>query len=228
VLTRLASSSYTAPDNTGIAAIESALSTNLDVAVSTRLASSSYTAPDNADIAAIKAKTDNLPASPAATGDAMALSGDFTATMKTSLDASTPASVQNIVAQTADIGARIPANLVMSAGKIWALDGNGNPIAPESETAAIKSKTDNLPTSPAATGDIPTTAEIADKVLGRNLAGGADGGRVVRDALRFGRNKVVIAAGVVTVYAEDDTTVAWTGTVTTDSEALPITGVDPA
>lgn len=42
---------------------------NLDVAVSTRLASGSYTAPDNAGITAIKAKTDNLPASPAATGD---------------------------------------------------------------------------------------------------------------------------------------------------------------
>lgn len=42
---------------------------NLDAQVSTRLATSGYTAPDNADIAAIKAKTDNLPAAPAAVGD---------------------------------------------------------------------------------------------------------------------------------------------------------------
>lgn len=53
---------------------------NLDAAVSTRLAAGSYTAPDNAtisaiagyvdtEVAAIKAKTDNLPASPAATAD---------------------------------------------------------------------------------------------------------------------------------------------------------------
>jgi hypothetical protein len=42
---------------------------NIDAQVSTRLASASYTAPDNSDIAAIKAKTDNLPAAPAATGD---------------------------------------------------------------------------------------------------------------------------------------------------------------
>ena len=41
----------------------------IDAAVSTRLASASYTAPANSDIAAVKAKTDNLPASPAATGD---------------------------------------------------------------------------------------------------------------------------------------------------------------
>lgn len=42
---------------------------DLDATVSSRLASSGYTAPDNTDIAAIKAKTDNLPASPAATSD---------------------------------------------------------------------------------------------------------------------------------------------------------------
>jgi hypothetical protein len=41
----------------------------VDAAVSSRLASSAYTAPANSDVAAIKAKTDNLPAAPAATGD---------------------------------------------------------------------------------------------------------------------------------------------------------------
>lgn len=46
---------------------------NLDAAVSSRLASGSYTAPDNANIGAIKAKTDNLPGSPAAVGSAMTL-----------------------------------------------------------------------------------------------------------------------------------------------------------
>jgi hypothetical protein len=37
-----------------------------DAAISSRLAGASYTAPDNASVAAIKAKTDNLPAAPAA------------------------------------------------------------------------------------------------------------------------------------------------------------------
>lgn len=46
---------------------------NLDVTVGSRLSTAGYTAPDNAGIAAIKAKTDNLPATPAATGDAMSL-----------------------------------------------------------------------------------------------------------------------------------------------------------
>lgn len=54
------------------AAVRSNLATELgriDAATSTRLAGSAYTAPANSDIAAIKAKTDALPASPAATGD---------------------------------------------------------------------------------------------------------------------------------------------------------------
>ena len=42
---------------------------NLDASVSSRLAGSAYTAPANSDISAIKAKTDNLPASPAAVSD---------------------------------------------------------------------------------------------------------------------------------------------------------------
>lgn len=60
------------------------LGANIDTTVSSRLASGSYTAPDNAtisaiagyvdtEVAAIKAKTDNLPAAPAATGDIVAL-----------------------------------------------------------------------------------------------------------------------------------------------------------
>lgn len=77
VSTRLASASYTAPTAAPTAAqnasaVRSELSTELgrvDAAVSTRLASSAYTAPANSDITSIKAKTDNLPASPAATGD---------------------------------------------------------------------------------------------------------------------------------------------------------------
>lgn len=44
---------------------------NINATISSRLASASYTAPDNADILLIKAKTDNLPGSPAAVGSVM-------------------------------------------------------------------------------------------------------------------------------------------------------------
>ena len=70
VNTRLATSGYTAPDNSGISAVK-AKTDNLpadpasNTQVNTRMAAASYTAPDNAGISAIKAKTDNLPAVPA-------------------------------------------------------------------------------------------------------------------------------------------------------------------
>lgn len=75
------------------------------------------------------------------------------------------------------------------------------------------------------------TASIADRVLGRSIAGGADSGRVVRDALRALRNKVELtpsgAPTALTVYAEDDTTPAWTGTVGTSARDA-LASVDPA
>jgi uncharacterized protein YeeX (DUF496 family) len=74
---------------------------------------------------------------------------------------------------------------------------------------------------------LPTSAEVADKVLLRNLAGGSDGGRTVQDALRFNRNKFTIAGGVLTVYEEDDTTIAWTAAIT-QTAGDPVTGSDPA
>jgi hypothetical protein len=77
------------------------------------------------------------------------------------------------------------------------------------------------------TAAAPTTAQIADKVLLRNLAGGSDGGRTVQDALRFNRNKFTIAGGVLTVYEEDDTTIAWTAAIT-QTAGDPVTGSDPA
>jgi hypothetical protein len=75
--------------------------------------------------------------------------------------------------------------------------------------------------------DAPTATANADALLGRNIAGGSNGGRTVKDALRVSRNKVVVSATTITVYAEDDTTIAWTGTLTTDAAAIPITAVAP-
>lgn len=105
----------------------------------------------------------------------------------------------------------------------------------QTTATAINTKTTNLPAAPAAVGDIPTTAQIADKYLDRSLAGGVDAvgtnARSVRNALRAVRNKVafdVPVAGQFTVYAEDDVTVAYTGTYSRSATAdNPLTGVDP-
>jgi hypothetical protein len=73
----------------------------------------------------------------------------------------------------------------------------------------------------------PTSAEVADRVLGRAIAGGADGGRTVGQALAALRNRVARAGSTLTVYAADDTTALWSSTLTTDPTAEPITGADP-
>jgi hypothetical protein len=99
--------------------------------------------------------------------------------------------------------------------------------AVDTEIAAIKAKTDNLPAAPAAVGDIPTAVQNADALLGRNIAGGSSAGRTVTSALRRLRNRIAIAAGTMTTYAEDDTTPDHTAAVTT-AAGNPITEIDPA
>lgn len=101
----------------------------------------------------------------------------------------------------------------------------------DTEIAAIKAKTDNLPAAPAAVGDIPTANQNADAVIARNIAGGSSTGRTVGQALASLRNKVafnVPVAGQFTVYATDDTTALWTGTYTASAGADPVTALDPA
>jgi hypothetical protein len=76
-----------------------------------------------------------------------------------------------------------------------------------------------------------TTAErgdIADKILGRNVSGGSDTGRTVKQALHFLRNKWTVSSSTLTVYDTDDTTSSWTATVASTPGADPITGNDPA
>ena len=95
-------------------------------------------------------------------------------------------------------------------------------------TQAIEAKTDLIPASPAAVGDIPTAVENADALLGRNVSGGSSTGRTVKQALHVLRNKSAVAAGTLTVYDTDDATSSWTATVSSDAAADPITGIDPA
>jgi hypothetical protein len=67
---------------------------------------------------------------------------------------------------------------------------------------------------------------IADRMLLRSIAGGADSGRSVGQALYVLRNRVDATSSVGTVYRVDDTTSAWTFSTTT--AAHPIASVDPA
>ncbi len=70
---------------------------------------------------------------------------------------------------------------------------------------------------------------VADATLARNIAGGSSTGRTVYQALAVLRNKVDAAGtpGSLLVYAIDDTTILWSGTLTSSAGADPIVTLDP-
>lgn len=155
--------------------------------------------------------------------------GDIFARLGAPAGASMSADIAAVKSQTAaietDTGTDLPATLSTIAGYL------------DTEIAAIKAKTDNLPASPAAVGSAMTLTSgerdaVADAMLDRNMATGTDSGsptvRTVRQALRFLRNKWSISGTALTVTKEDDATASWTSTVTATAGADPITGNDPA
>lgn len=132
-------------------------------------------------------------------------------------DAITAAKVAADVTTEIQTGLATAANLAIVAGYL------------DTEIAAIKAKTDNLPAAPAATGDIPTATQNADALLNRDMSAVSDtNARSPLNALRFLRNKWDIAGTALTVKKEDDSTTAWTATVTAAPGADPISGNDPA
>jgi len=70
---------------------------------------------------------------------------------------------------------------------------------------------------------------FADALLNRDMSAVSDtNARTPLNALRLLRNKHSVASGVLTVYEEDDSTAAWTASVTSTASANPITAIDPA
>jgi hypothetical protein len=69
---------------------------------------------------------------------------------------------------------------------------------------------------------------VADSILGADIGSSTNAGtlneRTVRSALRAMRNKVVVSTGNMTVFKEDDTNTAWTGTLSSTADIT----VDPA
>jgi len=198
----------------------------------------------SADIAAIEAQTDDIGVAGAGltaipwnaawdaevqseVADALAVydpptNAEMEARTLVAASYATAAAVGAIETDTQDIQARLPAALV--GGR---MDSNMQAAAAGVITASV-----------VATGAIDADAlaadavtEIADGILDRNMATGTDSGsptvRTPRQALRALRNRVAVAAGTATVYAEDDSTASWTAAVTT-AAGNPISEVDPA
>jgi hypothetical protein len=68
---------------------------------------------------------------------------------------------------------------------------------------------------------------VADAILNRNVEGGSNAGALVKEGFYFLRLpwNTTDTPGVLTVYREDGTTVAWTRTLAVDPTADPITGL---
>ena len=80
-------------------------------------------------------------------------------------------------------------------------------------------------------GEKLQTNAMADEMLARDLGSGLNAGtaeeRTVRSALRALRNKVNVGSSQMVVKKEDDTTDAWTASVTTTAVSSNISGIDP-
>lgn len=182
---------------TTVGSIGKRISDNLDATVSTR---STYAGGDTSGVTTLLARLTSARA-----GFLDFLTGDAFARLGAPVGASI----------SADIAA-VEANAVAIAGYV------------DTEVAAIKAKTDNLPAAPAAVGDIPTATQNADALLNRDMSAvTVTNARSPINALRFLRNKFSISGTTLTVTKEDDTTSAWTSTLTTSASADPVTGSDP-
>lgn len=109
------------------------------------------------------------------------------------------------VGQSRIIGAYVGSTKVATLTQAWA-------TAPDSTSQFV------IWPSGVVTATAPPTAnENADAFLARDIGSGTGAGsvneRTVRAALRWNRNKITVIGTTMTVYKEDDTTIAWTGTV---------------
>jgi hypothetical protein len=69
---------------------------------------------------------------------------------------------------------------------------------------------------------------IADALLKRDFSAvTGEAARSMLNALRFLRNKWSVSGVTLTVTKEDDSTAAWTSTITKDAASDPVTGSDP-
>jgi hypothetical protein len=72
----------------------------------------------------------------------------------------------------------------------------------------------------------PYIESIGDALLNRNVGGGSNSGRLVKEALYALRNKSEIVGNTLSVYNAVDA-LSWTATVASSASADPVTGIDP-
>ncbi len=188
-------------------------STKLDVAVGTRLSSASYVAPANADIAAVKAKTDRLTfnaqdhvasnvhqiqATPLSEIRADLALEATSQSVKSKTDnlPTDPAdnsqiltAISNIPAapsapSAAAVASAVRTELTTELARVDVAISTRNAVAPDnSGISAIKSKTDNLPASPASEGNVSAVGsaviDVGTAVMNRPTLSQIEGSTVL-------------------------------------------------
>lgn len=170
-----------------------------------------------------------LPDTAVTTNGSLLTSGTGTAQLSVSSGVAQADVAKIATASVSTSSAQLGVNVVNAAGTAW---GSGAITSGVFASGAIDATA--IATDAIGSAELSSAAanKIADAMLDRDMSTGTDSGsttvRTMRQALRFLRNKWTIIAGTLTVYKEDDSTTSWTGSVTTNAAADPVTGNDPA
>jgi hypothetical protein len=113
---------------------------------------------------------------------------------------------------------------------LTATEMNADTVAIIVKTTSSGAKTTPIVMYPEEEGDVRVDVNaVADAILKRDFtAVTSEASRSMLNALRLLRNKWDVASGTLTVKKEDDSTTAWTATITSNPSAEPIIGSDPA
>ncbi len=157
-------------------------------------------------------------------------------TTTVNLSGTTVKTATDVETDTADIQSRLPASLVSGRmdSSVGAMASNTmtaaalatdavteiqSGLATSSALSAVDAKIDIIDTN------VDALPEAIFKLDLSTLSGEAS--RSLLNGIRFLRNKWAISGSTLTVYKEDDTTSAWTASVST-AAASPVVGSDPA
>ena len=173
--------------------------------------------PDNSSITAIKTKTDNLPSDPASSTNITSSQTDII----TQIDAN-EVKIDNLQTSVNTIDGIVD-SILIDTNELQTDWTDGGRLDSIIDSILLDTGTDGIVIS-------STTAnQIADAILTRDwtLVSG-EAARSALNALRILRNKVSESGGTLTITEEDDSTTAWTASVTTDVSANPIITIDPS
>ena len=243
ISTRLASASYTAPDNTTIASIYSAIDTEVG-AIKAKTDQLVFTTAGQLDVR-VFTNSDKTGYSISGTKTTLDALNDITAggvwdvTLASHLTAGSTGAALNAAGAAGDpwstslpgaytagsAGYIVGTNLNATVSSRLASASYATPLDAAGVRSAVGLASANLDTQIDA---LPTATENADALLKRDwTAISGEAARSVLNALRFLRNKWSIAGGTLTVTKEDDSTSAWTGAVTTTA-GNPTSSIDPS